>query len=156
MSCAAVCCRGCIWVCWVFLPLCPCAACWRCAATTTTTTNSDWKQAETGLAERDWAAFRRRKRRVVLLFHSLQPLTLFTCFSWISELTWTSQIWQWKVLFCRPEPFRAELLLLLFFSLAPGRGYALIGPEPLRASSIVLCFEPYSTQENTLFFYFFL
>lgn len=35
LSCAAVCCMGCIWVCWVFLPLCPCASCWRCAAMTT-------------------------------------------------------------------------------------------------------------------------
>lgn len=70
---------------------------------------------------------------------SLCLLLEMCCLSWISELTWTSQIWQWKVLFCRPEPFST---LGCTFSLAPGRGYALIGPAPVRASSIVLCFEP--------------
>lgn len=51
---------------------------------------------------------------------SLCLLLEMCCFSWISEFTWTSQIWQWKVLFCRPDPFSP--VALPFFSLAPGRG----------------------------------
>lgn len=71
---------------------------------------------------------------------SLCLLLEMCCLSWTSEFTWTSQIWQWKVLFCRPEPFGAEPPP--FLGLVPARGKALIGPAPLRASSIVLCFEP--------------
>lgn len=37
---------------------------------------------------------------------SLCLLLEICCLSCISELTWTSQIWQWKVLFCSPEPLR--------------------------------------------------
>lgn len=68
-----------------------------------------------------------------------------TCLSWISELTWTSQISQWNVLFCKPEPLLSCVAWTL--SLDPGLGYALMGPAPFRASSIVLCFEPGETDK---------
>ena len=61
-----------------------------------------------------------------------------TCFSCVSELTCTSQISQWNVLFCRPvfPLFTGPL------PFTPALGKALIAPLPFRASSIVLCLVP--------------
>ena len=64
-----------------------------------------------------------------------------TCLSCSSEFTLTLQISQWKV---RSSELASEL------GEAPGspgargprRGYALMGPSPLRASWMVLCLVP--------------
>ena len=67
-----------------------------------------------------------------------QGWALPTCFSCVSELTCTSQISQWNVLFCRPVfPLFAGPL-----PFTPALGKALIAPLPFRASSIVLCLVP--------------
>lgn len=80
----------------------------------------------------------------VVLLHSCNSCKLetfnLTCFSWSSELTRTLQISQWKVLSwvlgsTGPPPCSP-------LGLGPKRGYALMGPSPLRASRIVLCLVP--------------
>lgn len=62
-----------------------------------------------------------------------------TCLSCVSELTCTSQISQWKVLFWRPVDESAGAASL---DLTPPLGKDLMAPSPLRASSIVLCLVP--------------
>lgn len=64
-----------------------------------------------------------------------------TCFSCSSELTLTLQISQWKVRsWVLASDDRSPPCSGL--SLGPRRGYALMGPSPLRASRMVLCLVP--------------
>lgn len=80
----------------------------------------------------------RKAGRVMPCAPPLPGWALPTCFSCVSELTCTSQISQWNVLFCRPVfPLFAGPL-----PFTPALGKALIAPLPFRASSIVLCLVP--------------
>lgn len=80
---------------------------------------------------------------------SLVVCGLLTCFSCSSELTLTLQISQWKVrswvLGSDGSPPASE------GSLGPRRGYALMGPSPLRASRMVLCLVPGKPRETINF-----
>ncbi len=66
---------------------------------------------------------------------------LLTCLSCSSELTLTLQISQWKV---RSWVLGSEDSSppCSGLGLGPRRGYALMGPSPLRASRMVLCLVP--------------
>lgn len=68
-----------------------------------------------------------------------------TCLSCVSELTCTSQISQWKVLFWSPVDDSDGELSLAF---TPVLGKDLMAPSPLLASSIVLCLVPVQIQSH--------
>lgn len=70
-----------------------------------------------------------------ILYHTY----LRTCLSCVSELTWTSHVSQWNVLFCRPVDVTVGDSNLFF---TPGLGKDLMEPFPFRASSMVLCLVP--------------
>lgn len=77
------------------------------------------------------------------LFHSVfvSLCGFLTCLSCNSELTLTLQISQWKV---RSWVLGSEDSSppCSGLGLGPRRGYALMGPSPLRASRMVLCLVP--------------
>lgn len=66
---------------------------------------------------------------------------LMCCLSCVSELTCTSQISQWKVLFWSPVDDSAATAAATF-DLTPDLGKDLIAPSPLLASNMVLCLVP--------------
>lgn len=64
---------------------------------------------------------------------------LLTCLSCVSELTCTSHVSQWNVLFCKPVDATLGDSSLFF---TPALGKDLMEPLPFRASSMVLCLVP--------------
>lgn len=68
-----------------------------------------------------------------------RQLLQLTCLSWVSELTCTSQISQWNVLFWSPVGDSDGSTNL---ALIPVLGKDLMAPSPLLACSIVLCLVP--------------